>query len=299
MARPLRLHVPGAVYHIMSRGNNKQCIFEDDVDYLRYLELLERALRRFRVRCHAYCLLGNHFHLVLTPGEVPLSRMMQQLNSSYCQWFNRRHKRVGHVLQGRYKSLIVDNDEYFLRVIRYVTRNPVTAGIVELTGQWRWSSGPATLGLTAAPEFLDLTTIWKAFSTENPRELHERFAAFVETAGADDLKGTLLLGSPAFASRMDPILAGHRQNRDFVYAERFATRPPLLHVLTQGPEARFREQAAYAAFEHHAYTLAAIAEVFQRTPSAIWAWIQKVRPGRTSLLHLRLNELLAAEIPSS
>jgi len=140
MTRPLRVHVPGVACHVMSRGNNKDCIFTDDRDHEHFLELLEDALARFSVHCHVFCLLWNHYHLLVTPDEIPLWRMMQQLNSGYCQWFDRRHDRVGHVLQGRYKGPLVDNAGYFLNAARYIVLNPVEAKLVEHPIDWNWSS---------------------------------------------------------------------------------------------------------------------------------------------------------------
>src|SRR5262245_20368260 len=110
MARPLRLHVPHAFYHVVSRGNAKQTIFLSSVDYEEFLTRLAATASRFDVGCHAYCLMPNHLHVLLKPAAVPLSRMMQQLNSAYSQAFNRRHERVGHVLQGRFKARLVDRD---------------------------------------------------------------------------------------------------------------------------------------------------------------------------------------------
>jgi len=102
MARPLRIHAPGMLHHVMSRGNDKREMFVDDVDYARYLHLLERSARRFSVIVNGYCLMPNHVHLLMRPTVHPLARLMQHVNSAYCGWFNRRHGRVGHVLQGRY-----------------------------------------------------------------------------------------------------------------------------------------------------------------------------------------------------
>ena len=131
MARPLRIHIPHAFYHVMSRGNAKQTIFVGQADYEQFLELLEATSSRFDVRCRAYCLMPNHFHLLLQPRDTPVSCMMQQLNSAYSQSFNRRHDRVGHVLQGRFKSPLVDRDEYLLEVLRYIMLNPVEADLVD------------------------------------------------------------------------------------------------------------------------------------------------------------------------
>ena len=159
MARPLRLHIPGVAGHVMSRGNNKQCMFLEDRDYEMYLELLDYTLTRFAVRCHAFCLMWNRIHLLLTPTTFPLSRMMQQLNSRYCRWFNKRHRRVGHMLQGRYAGLLIDGPVYFLNALRYLALNPVVGGKVVHPADWPWSSYRATMGLVPLPSFLDLREV--------------------------------------------------------------------------------------------------------------------------------------------
>src|SRR5258706_5066069 len=161
MARPLRVHIPGALYHVMSRGNARQEIFVDPDDYQYFLDRLTVVTARVRVRCRAYCLMPNHFHLLLEPGELPLSKMMQQLNSSYTQWFNRRHDRVGHVLQGRPKELLIDRDDYFRRVLRYIVLNPIRASLVEHPAEWPWSSFRATAGLEKPAAFLALDEVWR------------------------------------------------------------------------------------------------------------------------------------------
>ena len=140
----------------MSRGNNKQPIFIDDEDYAAYLTRLESATARFGVTCLAFCLLPNHVHLLLRPAQLTISRMMHHLNSGYCQAFNKRHERIGHVLQGRFLARLVDNELYRWRVVRYIVRNPVAAGLTETAEAWRWSSFGATAGLTPVPRFLDV-----------------------------------------------------------------------------------------------------------------------------------------------
>ncbi len=161
MARPLRIHVPGVACHVMSRGNNKQEIFSQDADYTRFLELLPRLCDRFRITCLAYCLMWNHTHLLLRPLDKPISSLMQQLNSTYCQWFNRRHERVGHVLQGRFKGRLVEDDASLVRVLRYILRNPVAARYVDDPAAWRWSSYRAIAGLEAAPDWLQVEETWQ------------------------------------------------------------------------------------------------------------------------------------------
>ena len=151
MARQLRLEYPGALYHLTARGNEQQPIFHDDVDRQQFLQLFGYEILQQRWRCYAYCLMGNHYHLLIeTPGPN-LSRGMRRLNGSYTQRFNWRHQRVGHLLQGRFKSLVVERETYLLELCRYVVLNPVRAGMVATPADWPWSSYGATAGLRTPP----------------------------------------------------------------------------------------------------------------------------------------------------
>ena len=136
MARPLRLEFPGAVYHVTSRGNARAAIFLDDEDRPIFLGVLGAVVARFGWLCHAYCLMDNHYHLLLETPDPNLSRGMRQLNGVYTQRFNRRHGRVGHVLQGRFKAILVDRDGYLLELARYLVLNPVRAGRVKDPGRY-------------------------------------------------------------------------------------------------------------------------------------------------------------------
>ena len=183
MARPLRLHEPGRAYHVFSRGDNKGFIFYEDADCQKFLSLLERALDRFGVECAAYCLLDNHFHLLLIPHLHSVSRIMQYLNGWYAQWFNRKHGRVGHVFQGRFGSRIIDDGDHLLTAIRYIAMNPVKGGCVRRPEDWRWGSHRATCGLEAAPDFLALDRIWNAVNCESAESGRPRYIAHI--AGGD------------------------------------------------------------------------------------------------------------------
>ncbi|HJP54023.1 MAG: transposase [Rhodospirillales bacterium] len=154
MARPLRIEYPGAVYHLTARGNAREDIFLDDGDRRLFLDLLAETIARFRWLCHAYCLMGNHYHLLIETPEANLSRGMRHLNGVYTQRFNRTHGRVGHVFQGRYKAILVERDAHLLELCRYLVLNPVRAGMVRSARNWRWSSHRAMAGQVAAPEWL-------------------------------------------------------------------------------------------------------------------------------------------------
>src|SRR5215471_11089303 len=140
MARPLRLEVSGGLYHVMARGNERKAIFRDDVDRRRYLDRVAHYREKFGFQFLAYCLMNNHVHLAIETGKVPLSKVMAGLQSSYTQYFNRRHDRVGHLFQGRYKAFLVEEDRYALALVRYIHENPVRAGVVERPEQYEWSS---------------------------------------------------------------------------------------------------------------------------------------------------------------
>ena len=140
MARLLRIEYPGAVYHVICRGNNRQAIFRDDGDRKRYLEKLSLYCREKQVDLLSYCLLSNHVHLLVETPLGNLSKLMQAFQTSYTVYFNKRHGRSGHVFEQRYKALVVDKDNYLLQVSRYIHLNPVGAKITERPQRYRWSS---------------------------------------------------------------------------------------------------------------------------------------------------------------
>src|SRR5579859_4369711 len=149
MARPLRLERPGGRYHVTARGNERKAIYRDDSDRTHFLELLGEATERFGIRVHAYVLMDNHYHLLVETPEANLSRAMQWLNVSYSVWFNRRHDRAGHLLQGRFKALVVEDDAGWQEVARYVHLNPVRLAGLSLSKRERAAS---RVGLARAPK---------------------------------------------------------------------------------------------------------------------------------------------------
>ena len=265
----------------MSRGNAKQHIFVDDIDFAHFLELLASSVERFDVQCIGYCLMWNHTHLLLKPGQQPLSRLMQHLNSAYCQKFNRRHGRVGHVLQGRFKGLWVEDDVYFLRVLRYVVRNPVAAGYVADPAAWTWSSHRATAGLEAPAPCLDVQCVWDMFDHRDNAAAAAQFRVFA-AAGVDDLgpTTTLIAGSQNFARRLERKIEPYQKEPDFPYADRFAARPPLRTLLPITDPGPVLDAAVRRAFLGYAYTLREIADNVGRHSSTIWNWIQRAQRER-------------------
>ena len=178
MTRPLRLKFPNAIYHVTSRGNARNPIVLDDEDRYGVVVCLEEAVARFGWLCHAYCLMDNHYHLLIETPEGNLSPGMRQLNGVYTQRFNRRHGRVGHVFQGRFKAIVVDRDSYLLELCRYVVLNPIRAGMVKHIEQYPWSSYPATMGMTDCPSWLDTDWMLGQFG-EASRRAQRHYADFV------------------------------------------------------------------------------------------------------------------------
>jgi putative transposase len=159
MTRPQRQDYPGAIHHVFVRGVARCVIAADDDDYERGLLLLERAVSRFEFRCHAWCFLPNHYHLLVTSELGNLSKAMHWLGTCSAQTFNRRHERSGHLYQGRFESRLVEDDDYLLELARYVPLNPVRAELCDSPEDWRWSSYAATTGLLPKPGYLDPETL--------------------------------------------------------------------------------------------------------------------------------------------
>jgi putative transposase len=169
----------------MSRGNGRMCIFHDDEDYRHFIYLLGDVVEEFDIECWNYCLMPNHYHATLRPTQTNLSNAIRRLNSVYGQWWNRRHGRVGHVFQGRFKDQVVDRDRYLLTLSRYVVTNPVRGRLVERPEEWPWSSYRATAGLSDAPAFLAVSSTLRLFGDGQDAELQARYAGCVATPPAD------------------------------------------------------------------------------------------------------------------
>jgi len=163
----------------MARGNARMDIYHDDDDRERFLAVLDAVVDRYELDCGAYCLMPNHYHLLVRTTAPNLSRAIRQLNGVYAQWWNRRHERVGHVLQGRFKAQVVQERLYLLAVSRYVVLNPVRAHLVEQPEQWPWSSYRATVGIADAPRWLSPMLVLDEFGDSATAARAERFAAWV------------------------------------------------------------------------------------------------------------------------
>ena len=262
MARPLRLELAGGLYHVTLRGDRREAIFLDDADRLVWLEVFAQTCKRFNWVCHAWCLMDNHYHIVVETIEGNLAQGMRHLNGVYTQTFNRTHKRVGHVFQGRYKAIIVEKDGYLLELARYVVLNPLRAGMVKDIADWHWSSYAAMLGIQATPEWLQTDWILGQFSPQRRRAIN-RYMDFVRAGVGlpsvwEQLSGQVFLGSDRFLKRMqamsDKVAIG-----EIPRAQRRPVAKPLDYYLTKHRDAKAAMIAAYATGD---YTLQAIADHF-------------------------------------
>jgi REP element-mobilizing transposase RayT len=154
-------------------------IFIDDLDYRQFHQLFRQTVEKFDLECWNYCWMPNHYHATIVPRLRNISAAMQWLNSGYAQWWNRRHVKVGHAFQGRFKAQIVQRDGYALALSRYVALNPVRAGLVKRPEEWRWSSYAAIIGLSPAPSFLTIDATLGLFGEADRSVLQKRFADFV------------------------------------------------------------------------------------------------------------------------
>lgn len=206
MARPLRIEFAGAIYHVTARGNAQAAIFLDDEDRDRFLTVLSEAVKRYEWICHAYCLMGNHHHLVIETPRPSLAAGMRQLNGVHAQRFNQRHGRVGHVFGGRFKAVLVERDAHLMELAAYVVCNPVRAGLCTSPAEWKYSSYRATAGLATVPGFLSVDWLLSQFGDER-RAAQARYRAFVAERASRALgrvRGEIYLGGDEFIDALAP-----------------------------------------------------------------------------------------------
>ncbi len=263
MARPLRIEFAGALYHLTSRGHRREDIFLDDVDRKIFLEVLAEVCERFRWACHAYCLMSNHYHLVIETRDSTLSQGMRQLNGVFTQRSNRRHRRVGHVFQGRYKAILVQKESYLLELARYVVLNPVRAGMVRSARDWPWSSYRATAGWSEVPDWLSVDWLLSAFGARRKAAMvaYRRFVSEGRNAGSpwDELKRQLYLGDEAFVDAMIAKLEDGTSLDEITTTHHRVPSKSLEHFAKAYPS---RDDAIVAAYASGGYSMKAIGQQF-------------------------------------
>ena len=248
MARPLRVEFPGALHHVTSRGNERRAIFRSDVDRRMFLRLVGDAVARFRWSVTAYVLMTNHFHLVVQTPEPNLSRGMHWLMTSYAGWFNRRHKRSGHLFQGRFGSCLIERDTYFTEVLRYVVMNPVRAGMVARPEDYAWSSYRATAGEEEAGPWLDVDGALALFGPDrvSAKAGYRRFVvAYLDSDESlwDKVQHGIFLGSDPWMRQMREVIEGKLVSTDHPKNQRAVGRPSMATIVSAVSRASNLERA--------------------------------------------------------
>jgi len=264
MARPLRIEYPNAVYHVTSRGNARNKIFLSDQDRENFLFVLGSVVKRFNWLCHAYCLMDNHYHLMIETPDANLSRGMRQLNGVYTQKYNWWHSKTGHIFQGRYKSILVEKENYLLELCRYVVLNPVRADMAQKPGEWKWSSYEATAGLKNVPDYLTVGWILGLFSW-NKKEAQKRYRKFVsegiqQGSPWKDLQGQILLGEEGFIDKFKDHLTDKEKIKEIPRAQRYVSRPTLSKLFSSSERTIKRNKHIYKAHINYGYSLKEIAD---------------------------------------
>lgn len=264
MSRPLRIEFPNALYHVTSRGDRREDIFEDDADRRSFLETFGMVVERFNWLCYAWCLMDNHYHLLVQTPDGNLSKGMRQLNGVFTQLSNRRHGRTGHLFQGRFKAILVDSDTYLTELSRYIVLNPVRARMVKRAEDWPWSSYRASMGLDPPDEFLAVDALLAQFATRRATA-QARYARFVlEGVGAaspwENLKGQVFLGSDAFVETMQArVSKALKQDLQIPKAQRRAPAASLRAIEKSLPD---RDAAILKAYSTGAYSYQQLAAHF-------------------------------------
>ncbi len=280
MSRPLRIEFAGALYHVTSRGDGREAIFLSEEDRRLFLGVLSEAVSDCNWAVHAYCLMDNHYHLLIETPDGNLSKGMRQLNGVYTQRFNRQHGRVGHVFQGRYKAIIVQKESYLLELARYVVLNPVRARMVRSPAEWPWSSYRATAGLCDAPFWLSTDWLLPAFSAQR-REAVARYAAFVadgknQPGPWEKLKNQIFLGDEAFVASLQRNLKADARLREIAAVQRLPRPKPLAQLA----EEHERDEAILRAYASGGYSLKEIGDHFDLHYSRVSRIVKKQRLAR-------------------
>ena len=273
MARPLRIEFAGAFYHITARGDRQEDIFVTDADRIAFLDILKQIVERFNWSVHAYCLMDNHYHLLVETPDGNLSKGMRQLNGVFTQTSNRNNKRVGHVFQGRYKAILVQKDYYLLELSRYIVLNPVRARMVRLARSWPWSSYRDTAGYRQGPEWLNTQWILAAFGKKLSRA-QQKYQLFVaegknQPAPWEQLRNQVFLGSEEFVKRMQGKI---ESGKDISEVPKSQRRKQAETLEFYAKHASSRNEAIVTAYSSGGYSMKAIGDHF----GLHYSWVSRV-----------------------
>jgi len=267
MARPLRIEYLGALHHITARGNRKDEIYLGSSDRYKFLEILEKTVRRYNWICHAYCLMNNHYHLLIETPDANLSKGMRQLNGVYTQYFNRANDSVGHLFQGRFKSILVEKESYLLELCRYIVCNPVRANLCKEPKDWKWSSYNPTAYGRNVPDFLTSDWILSRFSAEltTARQLYMDFVQdglSKSTSPLDKAVNHVIYDTDDFVTNLQTTMMQTGKLKDIPQEERQLIRRSLEKLLsaTGAINKQHRNEEICRAHFEYGYKLKEIAE---------------------------------------
>lgn len=281
MSRPLRLEYAGALYHVTSRGDRQENIYEGDADRRLFLAVFGDVCSHYNWTCHAYCLMSNHYHLVIETPEANLSKGMRQLNGEYTRQFNRSTRRVGHVFQGRYKAIHVEKEVYLLELSRYVVLNPVRAHMVREAGDWPWSNYRATIGQTIAPTWLNTEWVLASFDTKLSRAI-KGYQLFVQMGKEQaspwsEIKNQVFLGSKEYVEKLHARIDCDKDLSEIPSSQR---RPMPLKLSEYERTSSSRNAAIVSSYKGGGYSLKEIGEYFNLHYSRV-SKIVKEAKGKT------------------
>ena len=270
MARPLRIEFAGALYHVMSRGNERRRIVKDDRDRARRLDWLRRTVETYRWRLHAFVLMNNHDHLFVETPEPNLSAGMQHLNGSYTSYYNRRHDRSGHLFPGRYTAQLIETEGHFWEVSRYVHLNPVRGKLADRPQDWAWSSYPGYHRAARQLPWVTYRRVLREFGRQE-QEARRQYRRFVAAGIAsmppspwrDAVEG-LIVGGEEFVYRIQEMLGGRRADRSLPALEALRPRPSLSRIMEVVAKSFGADMSAWAPGRRHDGEARAVAAFLAR-----------------------------------
>lgn len=228
MARKPRIEYEGALYHVLTRGNQKQKIFKDQKDFIKYLKILSDYKNQYDFYLYAFILMNNHTHLLIETKKTPLSKIMQGINQRYTVFFNKKYSTVGHLFQGRYKTILCERDSYLLSLIKYIHLNPVRAKILQGPKSYKWSSHHSYIGKDSNKDIVDTDLVLRMFSNDKTkaRKLYRSFINESLSIKKDDIYNTIdqrILGSEQFAAMVmetqDIKIERIKKKKEFSFTE--------------------------------------------------------------------------------
>lgn len=257
----MRIEYPGALYHVITRGNCSGEVYHEDDDRYRFLEILNDTVKKFKPICHSYCMMTNHYHMLLETPDGNLSSCIHRLNSVYANYFNRKYDRIGHLFQGRFKAIVVQKESYLLELCRYIVLNPVRAHMVDEPGDYKWSSYRYTVSLRGDPiPFLSSDWILAQFDEELSKA-REKYIKFVydgmnAESPMNDVIADLVLGDEDFIEFLKEKTSIDMNDIQIPIEQRYLFRKRLCELFSfpKALNKEYRNKMIIEAYNNQGYT---------------------------------------------